>query len=1477
MLESRLLSPASSAVKHFARNHWPVLLAYVPLAVILRAWFAPGLIVGEDWHAPSFISFAQLDHAAFWPQAFDTTTGLGQDVQAWLTGYPIWAAVGLFHRLGIGWPLLERLFWLWPLFLLLVAAPYTFFLRRNVAPAAAAIGASVFAINTWTIGLIERGHIPALVAYALIPLAVDAFLGIVRRRDRHAIASFVAVILIEAAFEVRYAYLTLLTCMLLYVGLAVQDRRRFISKEVAIAVATALVAVAIGSVYWVIPQILNPIYLPQLLTTDALKAASGELTVLNAFGLFYPYYHHNQIISAFFASPFEAAFLALPVAAIAGYIATFRRPLSKASVFFGVFFIVVASGPNSIFAPVVYFVFQHVPGFAAFRDLTKLFSVIAFVEAFGIALCANHVCALLRHTRRSQLFAAFAFCAVGLIVVLMHDAFNPLRASNFAVTTLRPEDKSVQRFIEQVPGMNRIVMFPTIPSIFSGTPAHPVIAGEDLALNETDGFAAFIPSKNQSVFSFYRSGVAPQLLKEIGAAYLIVIDDPTHEAYKPEVFGISHDEAVQYFDRVPYLARVTSIGRYVVYRTTFATTLRPAFYAACPSLYLADATATAPLWPSRFMAVDPGLVLAQQQSPSADLSLVPNRIVGRMNPSRFDPMSLANLGTPSAADRKLWQLRDAMTAARYVESQFAGDISAPVAAESDQSFIKETWRSRAGERWRLQAAISTRRASRAVVLHKRFQRILRIPIDMYSPMLAPSSIDARLSLDGGSQNTTGHEGMLVVTNPFEWPVNADVIVQGVQSTSYFPETVSIRSESRSSSVSAPPRFAGFARDLALHDVVFAPGVNRFDVRIDDGAGNHDFAVRGDVIVRNVRFSTSSLTPQPLPLRQTASAAGVAIAPLRSAALPAAATARLRVASMLSVSLSRDPMVLLHYTRTVTAGAAYLALGFEFGDGEHRELRVPIPLTATTLDLRLATLLAAAYNSIWNEEILSHEGDVMWQQQNLASPPDWSGASLRYIDVVVLKPPGLELAGGEALRLSSLSISTGRTAAYDGPRVKVVDAANLHTAQVVPGEPSSFAIKGMTRAPSRLTLNVHYQGATTALPPTMIRRGDSVRLTLTSGHVISGIVVSETSGLVQLQVQGARVGVMRSAIATIDNVAPTDFRPLVLNIPVSINGSDQRINFLLKMSPWLRNTLRLGVRVSSSSAVAFIAPTDRTDLTDVDPSIPSDWASSVPVQADSPFRAIGVVESLDAGYGADSTWQKISLNLSEIYKTQIPEVENPRLRVLEIEVEPTDESATQLDGEVQIADIQAVASAENESDPADSPGVRVDGRGLKWRATDRIGDEQYFDATTPPLPAGLHAIETFGVKGADVDGVLLSRGTPACLHSSAQFFSLNESEIIGTSAAGLVVQNASYNPNWHLAIMPPGTKLSGNIISDLLRAFPYIVPESAHYVVNGTLNGWWLPQKSGVVALLFMPTASSYVGAFAELFALIGLLWFFGRR
>ncbi len=99
----------------FALRHWPVLIPLAVFVTIVRAWFEPGLIAGEDFGAFGWSDIDYLRAAGPWPSSWDPTYGFGLNTQLWSTMFPILTLAGILARAGAGWTVIERVLFLFPL------------------------------------------------------------------------------------------------------------------------------------------------------------------------------------------------------------------------------------------------------------------------------------------------------------------------------------------------------------------------------------------------------------------------------------------------------------------------------------------------------------------------------------------------------------------------------------------------------------------------------------------------------------------------------------------------------------------------------------------------------------------------------------------------------------------------------------------------------------------------------------------------------------------------------------------------------------------------------------------------------------------------------------------------------------------------------------------------------------------------------------------------------------------------------------------------------------------------------------------------------------------------------------------------------------------------------------------------------------------------------------------------------------------
>jgi hypothetical protein len=1444
------------------RRHWPILLPAGLLGLILHAWFSPGLIVGEDFHAPPIAaSFGTLDHSGIWPPSYDMSSG-GFNLQSWWPSFPLWMIVGLLHGHGVSWEIIERVLWLWPCYILLIVAPYRFFYNRGLSTIAAAVGATVFAVNTWTIALIERGHIPAIVGYALMPLAVDAFLKLLDRLNYRSLLAFAVILTFQSMYEVRYAFLTIVACALVVAIRLCLSPRSYSIKHLATVALVTGATFALMNFYWLAPTIVTPVTVLGGSGLNALGQISGGLSLLNSVALYYPYYHHNLFNDPFKADRVEAQFLLITALAVLGFYWGRRRWYGLALSAIGILAIITGSGPASQFGSAAQFLYAHFLAFAGFRDLTRLMSLVGFASALGVALAINRICAWLRLRRLAACGYVLAIGAVLAIGFICRDAFNPFRLSNFAVTPVSSEDRALQDFIDNAPGSGRVLLFPVAPLTVESSSLHSVYPGA--IGGGTPSFGALVAG-NGGALDFYHSTLAQNITREIGAQYLVVVDDPSGSMYWN--YKIGKNEAVNFFDTLPWLKRIKTIGGHVVYSIRDSRPYRAAFYADCPVSVLADSRSTDMLLGFGLVHADPGIVFGPEQSPAADLNLLPNVFVAPIALAPSEPYGLMN---------------GAVSAVRYIPRPYAAfAIDQATMGYPVPSYLKATWTSALDDGWQLAAQIGPSRVFQAPVLIRTFTRALSsVNSPVGRALLTGGEIAAYFSdgvsatLDNGGSRINPVSTITIV-NPFDEPVTADLVFPGFAADSSwttqisiqgndFEKTITITGDLGISSLVAPP-------DTRIRSVALAPGLNQFKLSSPVGA-----MLSSDPYISNPVLTAGKMPAGDLSIVQYPAKGSVEIVGLPQAASGTITRRRLRVADGIGIPVGHFPSVHLRYSMRSDIVTGYVAYGLRDARLGYLELREPLDNAKTDLTFDVAHALREAFASQWNQAVKNHTGDIAWLTNNYGSSPDWSGPVLNYVDIVLVNPDSASRTR-QSLTLFSIAIGTRQSQNYQGPFNVSSHRVDLSHAQVSFKKSQSGALS-ITQTPSAVTINLSNMPPPQAVAPADMRQGDSVTLQLVNNRTVKGRIMALNASTLIIALDGQSfydqpIGVRRSAIASIEAVSrnPAD---IVVRIPVNLPPDTGEFRLALSAPSGYSTSMSLGVAGATSASVQLAPVTDQTNVATSEPPIPANWMQTQPVQGSGAPQGMGDITSVGLQAIPPQVHSVVDLDLNQIYRTHLPALPDPQLRFVELRFvgSPVYKSFLQ---SIEISGAESVIGSERTSKvvPRQTVPLLLDGRRLSWKSFGMNTGAVIVKSRSIHLKPGTHYLQTYGAMQGSVQSALAEHGFPMCKPLSPSYKTLNNSEVGGSLAnePGLIVQNTTYDSNWRLAILPPGVSPSGNVVADYMRFRSNFVPDSSHFVVNGDLNGWWIGGGKSRVLMLFVPTAVSDIAATLEIPILIFVL------
>lgn len=544
------------------QRHALVLLPLILFAFVTRAWFTGGLIIGDDFSPPPSHDPAVLRSYFPWPSLWDSSYITGFDQSLWLPQFPLWAIAGLLARIGFAWPVIERLLWLFPLVGLIVIAPYVAAFRLNKNTVAAAVAALVFSLNTWTVGLIERGHISSLIAYALIPVVLLAADRVSAQRTLGRGLSLALLFTLQICFDIRYAYIAaaliasfgLARCGAILINEEWTVCRQSFRQQTPIWIFVLLSTLALNA-YWIGTIVTAPnLYVSSIGAGQQLSTATNPETWLPALALYYPYYLYMWGTNPFASTAPAFGFYVIPLLVALSLAFERRRALALGVAALALSGIVLAALSGM---PRAYL--DRIPGMVMFRDPTKFIAIIALAYATAVFLGVNRVYAWLRPRTNGGVITAAAVALAIAYAFLMNGAFSPARFSNFSTLAVRPQDAAMSQFIERLPAHQRVLFFPAAPYAVQNTLQHPVLSASELQavypfLGEGPSLLKFIHSRDMSV-----------ALRQLGITTIVLSDDPDDFMYRSFGYNFQYSEALDALDGLKWLQREATFKKYVVF------------------------------------------------------------------------------------------------------------------------------------------------------------------------------------------------------------------------------------------------------------------------------------------------------------------------------------------------------------------------------------------------------------------------------------------------------------------------------------------------------------------------------------------------------------------------------------------------------------------------------------------------------------------------------------------------------------------------------------------------------------------------------------------------------------------------------------------------------------------------------------------------------------------------------------------------
>ncbi|MBI5619665.1 hypothetical protein HY950_01770 [Candidatus Gottesmanbacteria bacterium] len=494
------------------------------IGIIYRAWFTLVPLSSGDW---PFLFVENIREFSWLPEIRFL----------WLAPYYQIVTKIVVQYLRVPWEITEKLFWFLPFIVLSFVSSYK--LTKS------ALGSLIYTTNTYILMIVGGGQMGVALAYALAPLVLKKYT--VHSTQYTALIANGLLLATQVMFDPRIALLTILAVLLYQIVVGKSSiKNLFLSLGVPILFTTIL------HLYWLIPLITNPSVVGRQIG-EATSAAVEYLSFASfsqTLSLLHPNWPENIFGKIYFMRP---EFLVLPLIAFGSLLFLKNSKQNRTTLFFvflallGAF---LAKGASEPFGEVYIWLFNHVPGFALFRDPTKFYLYVALAFSMLIPFSLERVNKV---KMVSLLFVIFwAFTIREALLGQLTGTFKPM--------TVPQEYIRLKDFLYRQPEQFQTLWVPERQRFGFRSLLHPALD-------------ARLVSKQSSISGILAWITREDTKKELDALqvrYVVVPSDVRGELFLTDrtYDEVLYNEAIQALDSLSWLKRISAFAPVILYENT---------------------------------------------------------------------------------------------------------------------------------------------------------------------------------------------------------------------------------------------------------------------------------------------------------------------------------------------------------------------------------------------------------------------------------------------------------------------------------------------------------------------------------------------------------------------------------------------------------------------------------------------------------------------------------------------------------------------------------------------------------------------------------------------------------------------------------------------------------------------------------------------------------------------------------------------
>lgn len=491
------------------------------------------------------------------------SNGLGE-IDLILSQYPIYSTFGMLVRLGIDSRFIAKIVYYFPIAFLTPLGSFILIKHFTKTNLSAFVGSVVYSYNV-NILLSQTGSLSISAAFALAPLSVFAFIKALEEWNLRICLLAGLISFLNSMYEFRIFYITTFIILFYAIFYIFFTKNKLKLKTIFISTIPFLI-VGILSAYWLLPFIktksiqTNPAF-SRSLFGDSYMSLNQSLV------FFSPWWTAGRGYANGVVQSIPNYFWAIPILALLGFALNYKNPKVYFFLFLSLLGILLTKQSDKPFPNLYLWLYQHFPGFNAYREASKFFVILSLGYSVLIAF-------FIASLRLRKSIVATIVVLVSLLFLWNAKPFVIGEIGGLFVPKTRPRDfEIIKDFLYQQPDFFRTAWLPASGMWGYFDLTHPKINlhtayfdtfGPIMSV-QNDFISAANESKliddiNHQALNFFNQNYSDHFLDALSVKYIIIpLEDNQNDDNVFTNYGLNdRSYLVKYLDSLKFLNKINT-------------------------------------------------------------------------------------------------------------------------------------------------------------------------------------------------------------------------------------------------------------------------------------------------------------------------------------------------------------------------------------------------------------------------------------------------------------------------------------------------------------------------------------------------------------------------------------------------------------------------------------------------------------------------------------------------------------------------------------------------------------------------------------------------------------------------------------------------------------------------------------------------------------------------------------------------------